>query len=485
VANEPRRYLILGICCLSLLIVGMDNTIVNVALPSLRTDLDASVSGLQWTVDAYTLVLASLLVLAGSTGDRIGRRRTFQTGLAVFSVGSLLCSLAPSLGWLIAFRMVQAVGGSMLNPVAMSIITNVFTDPRERAKAIGVWSGVIGLSFGVGPVIGGALVEWVDWRAIFWINVPIGVAAFVLAARYIPESKAGRTRRPDPVGQVLVIAILGSLTYSIIEAPRAGWASAEVTGLLAVTVVALVAFVVYESRRADPLIELRFFRSAPFSGATIVAVSVFASFSGLLFLTTLYLQDVRGLSPAVAGAILVPMAVVQVVVGPQSGRLVAARGARLPLSLSGIGLFAGAACLVGTDTTTSYALIVTGFVLFAIGFALVNAPITNTAVSGMPREQAGVAAAIASTSRQVGATLGVAIAGSILSASAGGSIAAQYSAGASTAWWFVAGLGLLVVLVGTISTSGWAQRTAAATRAELESADGRPGASPAGAVATG
>src|ERR1700750_241067 len=165
---------------MSLFIVGLDNTIVNIALPSLRTDLHASVSGLQWTIDAYTLVLASLLVLSGSTADRVGRRRTFQTGLALFSVGSLLCSLAPSLGWLIAFRMVQAIGGSMLNPVAMSIITNTFTEPRERARAIGVWGGVVGISFGLGPIVGGTLIDAVDWRAIFWINVPIGLAAIVL-----------------------------------------------------------------------------------------------------------------------------------------------------------------------------------------------------------------------------------------------------------------------------------------------------------------
>ena len=200
----------------------MDITIVNVALPAIRTDLHASVSGLQWTIDAYTVVLASLLILSGSTADRLGRRRTFQVGLTLFTVGSLLCGIAPGLGWLVAFRMLQAVGGSMLNPVAMSIITNVFTEPRERARAIGVWAGVVGISLGVGPVLGGALVETIGWRSIFWVNVPIGIAAFVLAAMFVPESKAERARPLDPVGQILVIAVLLSLTYAIIEAPRAG-----------------------------------------------------------------------------------------------------------------------------------------------------------------------------------------------------------------------------------------------------------------------
>ena len=208
---------------MSLFIVGLDSTIVNVALPSIGRELHASVSGLQWTIDAYTLVLASLLMLSGSTADRIGRRRTFQAGLAVFTVGSLLCSLAPGLGWLVAFRMVQAVGGSMLNPVAMSIITNTFTDRRERAQAIGVWGGVFGLSVALGPVVGGALVDSVGWRGIFWVNIPVGIAAIVLCALFVPESKADRARRPDPVGQVLLIVLLAALTYGIIEGPGAGW----------------------------------------------------------------------------------------------------------------------------------------------------------------------------------------------------------------------------------------------------------------------
>src|SRR4030081_3351925 len=186
--SRRRRLLVLAICCMSLLIVGLDNTIVNVALPSIRLELNATSAGLQWTLDAYTLVLASLLMLSGSTGDRIGRRRTFQTGLVLFTLGSLLCSLAPSLGWLVVFRMLQAVGGAMLNPVAMSIITNTFTRPAERARAIGVWGGVFGLSMAMGPVIGGALVDSVGWRGVFWVNIPVGIAAILLTALFVPES---------------------------------------------------------------------------------------------------------------------------------------------------------------------------------------------------------------------------------------------------------------------------------------------------------
>src|SRR3954447_6072560 len=192
-----RQRVVLATCCLSLFLVSLDATVVNVALPVLRTDLSASVSGLQWVVDIYTVVLASLLMLAGSTADRVGRRRTFQVGLALFSTASLLCSLAPSLGWLIAFRALQAVGGSMLNPVAMSIITNTVTEPRQRARAISAWGAVVGVSMAVGPLLGGVLVDSVGWRSIFWINVPVGVAAIVLTAVFVPESKASTPRRID------------------------------------------------------------------------------------------------------------------------------------------------------------------------------------------------------------------------------------------------------------------------------------------------
>src|SRR4051812_37060467 len=325
-----RRWGVLAICCCSLLLVSMDNTIVNVALPSIRRDLHASLSGLQWTIDAYTLVLASLLMLSGSTADRVGRRRVFQIGLATFSLGSLLCSLAPGLGWLVAARIVQAVGGSMLNPVAMSIITNVFADSRERARAIGVWGAVVGLSMALGPVVGGALTETIGWRAIFWVNVPVGVAAIALAARFVPESKAARPRRPDPLGQVLVAATLATLTYAIIEGPRRGWGSPVIVGLFAVAALALVGLIAWELRRTDPLVELRFFRSVPFTAATVTAVTAFAAFGAFLFLNSLYLQEVRGLGPLQAGLCTLPMAAAAFVLSPISGHLVGTRGVRLP-----------------------------------------------------------------------------------------------------------------------------------------------------------
>jgi EmrB/QacA subfamily drug resistance transporter len=467
--TKRRRLLVLAICCMSLLIVGMDNTIVKVALPSIRTDLNASVEGLQWTLDGYTLVLASLLILAGSSADRLGRRKTFQSGLALFTLGSLLCSIAPGLGWLVAFRMMQAVGGSMLNPVAMSIITNVFTDPRERARAIGVWGGVVGISLGVGPIVGGLLTETVGWRAIFWINVPIGIAAFVLAAIFVPESRAPRPRRVDPVGQLLVLALLASVTYAIINGPRAGWNSVQTWGLFTVAILALLALLAYEPRRTDPLIELRFFSSVPFSAATVIAVCAFGAFSGFLFLNTLYLQDVRHLSALQAGLFLLPMAVVTSLLAPISGRIVGSRGPKLPLFIAGVALCAGGLALTGLGRETSYGWLVASYVTFAVGFGMVNAPVTNTAVSGMPRTQAGVAAAVASTSRQVGAALGVAIVGSVINTGSHGAMATNLVSASRPGWWIIAGAGACVLVLGVLSTSSRAVRSADRTAAAFES----------------
>jgi EmrB/QacA subfamily drug resistance transporter len=458
--SDRRRLTILAICCMSLLIVAMDNTIVNVALPSIRRELHTSLSGQQWTIDAYVIVLASLLLLSGSTADRLGRRRTFQVGLSVFVLGSLLCSLAPTLGWLIAARALQGVGGSMLNPVAMSIITNVFTEPRERARAIGAWGATVGISLALGPIVGGALTDSVGWRAIFWINVPIGLAAVALTALYVPESRAQRARRIDPVGQALVIVTLASLTYAIIEGPGAGWLSAQTIGTFALALVALVSFAIYEPRRRDPLIELRFFRSAPFSGATVIAVSAFAAFSGFLFVNTLYLQDVRGYSALDAGLCTLPLAAAALVCSPLSARLLSSRGPRLPLFIAGGCMTASALVLTTITPATSLALLLAVYAVFGVGFGFVNPPITYTAVSGMPNSQAGVAAAVASTSRQVGQALGVAVMGSILGAAVGGGVGAHLAVASHPAWWVVAGCGVSVFAMGAASTGSWARRTA-------------------------
>ncbi|MFJ9585020.1 MFS transporter [Streptomyces acidicola] len=476
--SHRRRLLVLAICCMSLLIVSLDNTVLNVALPSMQRELNASVSGLQWTIDAYTLVLASLLMFSGATADRIGRKRVFMAGLVVFTIGSALCSLAPNLEALVAFRMVQAVGGSMLNPVAMSIITNTFTDPRERARAIGAWGAVVGISMAAGPLVGGLLVESVGWRSIFWINLPVGLAALLLTLRCVPESRAPKARRPDPLGQVLVIALFGSLTYAIIEAPNSG--IAHVLPFAVLALVALLGILWYEPRRAEPLIELRFFRSAPFSGATLIAIGAFAALGGFLFLSTLYLQNVRGLDALHAGLWMLPMAVPTFACAPLSGRLVGSRGPRLPLLLAGCAMTASGVLFAVFEAETSNVTLFLGFVLFGVGFGFVNSPITNTAVSGMPRAQAGVAAAVASTSRQIGQTLGVAVIGAVLAAGVSSSAYRDtFVSAARPGWWIIAGCGLAVLVLGALTTGRWARRTAERTADRLEAAEVR---SPAGVV---
>jgi EmrB/QacA subfamily drug resistance transporter len=455
--SPARRYLVLAICCLSLFIAGIDVTIVNVALPEIERSFHASVSGLQWTVDAYTLVIACLLMLSGSLADRFGRRRVFQVGLAIFLLGSLLCSVAPALGWLVGFRALQAVGGSMLNPVAMSIIVNTFTDRRERARAVGVWGSVAGVSLALGPVLGGVLVSTAGWRSVFWINIPIGIAAIALTQRFVPESKAPLARRLDPAAQALIVVMLATVTYGVIEGPRRGWSSPTILGLFVVGAIAAALLIVVELRRREPLIDVRFFRSAPFAGASVIAVAAFAALGGFLFLNTLYLQDVRGYSAVRAGLLTIPMAVMIAIFAQVSGRIVGRRGPRIPFLLAGPALAAGALLLARLTPDTPVSYLVIAYVIFGAGSGLVAAPITSTAVSGMPNEQAGVAGAIASTGRQVGSSLGVAVTGSIVATTA----SAGFTSASPAAWAVVAGCGVAVLVVGLISTGPWAQRTAA------------------------
>lgn len=461
--SRPRRLLVLAICCMSLLIVGLDATIVNVALPAIHRSLHASVPGLQWTLDAYTLVMASLLMLGGSTADRIGRRRVFQIGLSVFSLGSLLCGLSTSLNMLIAARALQGIGGAMLNPVAMAIIRNVFEDPKERAAAIGVWGGVFGLSMALGPVLGGALVDSVGWQAVFYVNVPVGLAAILLTATFVPESRAPHPRRLDPGGQVLVIIALATLTYAIIEGPRHGWTSVEIVALFAASALAFVALVFYELRRPEPLLEMRFFRSIPFAGASATAVLAFAGFNGYLFLNTLYLQSVRGLSPLDAGLYMLPTASMLLIFSPLTGRLMGRRGSRQPTVVGAVAMVAGAAMLLSLGTTTSYGYLLVSYFLFGIGIGMINPPITNTAVSGMPGAQAGVAAAVASTSRVVGVTLGIAVIGAVSGGNLGSRIGPSFAGATHPGWAIIVGLGAAILVLGVLTTGRWASETARRT----------------------
>jgi MFS family permease len=424
--SRRRRLGMLAVCCSAVFMVGLDNTAVNVAVPSIGRQLHASVAGQQWTIAAYTIVLASLMLLAGALGDRIGRRTVFQAGLATFTLGSWLCSLAPGLGWLVAFRVLQGVGGSMLNPVAMSIITSTFTDRAERARAIGVWGSVLGLSMALGPVLGGGLVSSVGWRGIFWAN----------------------------------IVLLGALTYAIIEAPVAGWHSARIWGLFALAAAALVTLVGYESRRAEPLIDPRFFRSVPFSGAVLTAICSYAALGGFLFLSPMYLQEVRGLSALNAGLLLLSAGAALAICAPVGGRIVARRGTRIPLLIAGAALTLSSAALSRLTSMSPGSGVELSYVLFGIGAGMVNTAITSTAVAGMPTAQAGVASGISSASRQVGLALGVSITGSVLNSGLHGPVRAGFVGASHAGWGLLTGCGYLVLLLGLVTTSRRALRTA-------------------------
>ncbi|MDG4665671.1 MFS transporter [Mycobacterium sp. 236(2023)] len=454
-----RKAIILASCCLSLLIVSMDATIVNVAIPSIRDDLAATSAQMQWVVDIYTLVLASLLMLSGATGDRFGRRRVFHIGLTIFAIGSLACSLAPTIDALIAARFLQGVGGSMLNPVALSIISQIFTGKVERARALGVWGGVVGISMSLGPIVGGLLIETVGWRAVFWINLPICVLALVLTRVFVPESKSLTMRNIDPIGQALAVVFLFGVVYALIEGPVLGWTDPRVLGLGVAAVLSFALFLRYESRRTDPFVDLRFFRSIPFTTATVSAVSAFAAWSAFLFMMSLYLQFERGFSAMYTGLIYLPIAIGALVFSPLSGRLVGRYGARPSMVVSGLLIAVAAALLLILSATTPVWELLIIFAVFGIGFAMVNAPITNAAVSGMPLDRAGAASAVTSTSRQVGVSIGVALCGSV----AGQAMAnpgADFAAAARPLWFICVALGVLVTVLGLYATSPKAVRSA-------------------------
>ncbi|WP_207843699.1 MFS transporter [Williamsia soli] len=455
-----RKAAILATCCLSLLIVSMDATIVNVAIPSIRSDLDATPSQLQWVIDVYTLVLASLLLLSGTMADRFGRRRVFQIGLGTFALGSLLCSLAPTIQVLIAARFLQAVGGSMLNPVAMSIITQTFSGRVERARAVGVWGAVVGISMSLGPIVGGLLIDSFSWESVFWINLPICLIAVVATALVVPESKSAKVRGLDPIGQGLAIVVMAGMIVGLIEGPGLGWTDPRTIAIFAVGIASFAAFCRYELRRDEPFIELRFFRSVPFAAATVTGVFAFAAYGAFLFMMSIYLQSIRDYSPVQTGLMFLPIAAGTLVFSPLSGRLVGKYGTRPSLVIAGLLLAVASATLTQLDQYTPNWQLLVVFGLFGIGFGMVNAPITTAAVSGMPRDRAGAASAIASTSRQVGISLGVALSGTL----AGTVIAADAnSAGAvddmAPLWWVSVGLALGIAALGFYSTTAASART--------------------------
>ncbi|MFJ7268198.1 MFS transporter [Streptomyces sp. NPDC099050] len=446
-AGARRRWTVLAVCALSMFLIGVDTTIVNVGLPAIGRGLGVGTRGLEWVVDAYTLVLASLLIASGALADRFGRRRVFRCGLVVFALASLACALAPSPGLLVAARAVQGVGASMLSPVALAIVVNAMPDPRERARAIGIWASVFGLSMAAGPVIGGALIAAFGWRSVFWINAPVVAVALVLVAVFVPESRGQWARRLDLPGQLLLTTALFVSVGVLIEGPRIGWASPAALACYVAAAAATTAFVRVELRRTEPLIDLRLFRRPPFASAVLGAVAVFAALSVSLLLTTLYLQNALGWTPLAAGSATLPMALGATVCAPWSGSLTGRLGPRRPLLLAGGFTAAGGLCMAVLGPDPGVPPLLAAHLLIGIGFGFANAPLTHTAVSGLPPSRAGVAGAVTSTARQVGSAVGIAVAGALAAGVAPDRLARASRPG----WLLVTACGLLLFAVARAS----------------------------------
>lgn len=461
------RSVVLAICCASMFVVVMDISIVNVALPAVRADLRASESDLQWTVDSYNLVLACFLVLAGSVADRVGRRRVFQAGLIVFGLGSVLCAVAPTVGWLVAARGVQAVGGTMLNPVALAIVASAFPERSARARAVGIFASMFGVSLGLGPVLGGTLVDRWGWHLVFWVNVPVVACTLIASAVFVPESRAARARRFDPGGQVLVVVLLGCVVLASIDSGRLGWTSPTVITCFSIAACALLALVRHELRRRDPLLELGLFRSPPFSAAVVVAVAGQCGFGVFLFVSTQYLQEVRSLSASDAGLCSLPVGAAVLLLSPLTGRLVAARGARLPVVVGGAALLVAGVTSCGLGVGTPLAVVIASYVLVGVSQAGLTPATSVVAIAEVPPSTTGLASSLVSTGRQVGITLGVAVAGSLVSTATRGTGAGPALA-QRPAWCVVVVAGLVVVVVG-------ARALGAAASNPTGAPTGRPG----------
>jgi EmrB/QacA subfamily drug resistance transporter len=415
VTGARERWLTLGVLCVSLLAIVIDNTIVNVALPTLVRDLDADVGELQWVVDAYTLVFAGLLLLAGALGDRFGRRRTLLFGLSVFGAASACAAYAGGVEGLIIARAVMGAGAAFVMPATLSLLISVFTDARERTMAIGIWAATAGVGVALGPLVGGFLLEHFWWGSIFLVNVPLTVVAVIAGRKLIPESRDPAARRIDWAGAGLSGVGLVAFVWAIIQAPSSGWTSATVLGAGAFAVATLITFVARQQRVAEPLLDVRLFKDARFTAATSTITVLFFALFGFLFLATQYLQFVLGYSPSSAGVRILPYAGAMIVSAPLSTLLVARLDTRRVVT-TGMLLFSAGLAIAATVTVSSgYGRFAIALLLMGAGMGLAGAPATESIMGSLPPDRANIGSAVNDTTRELGGALGVAIVGSIMS----------------------------------------------------------------------
>lgn len=444
--TTDRRWWILAALCLSVLLVIVDNTIVNVALPTISRDLHASTSALQWVVDAYALVFAGLLLLGGNLGDRLGRRRFLLLGLLLFGLFSVGAALSRNTGELITARALMGLAAALVYPATLAILTNVFTVARERAIAIGVWSATSGIAVAIGPVSGGALLRHFSWSSVFYVSVPVAVLAIVLCLVLLPESRDPKAGRFDPLGAILSVAGISLLTWSIIEAPHHGWGSFATIGGIAGALVILSAFAWWQMRRPDPMLNVRLFRDPRFSTASAAIALAYFGLFGFVFMITQYLQIVRGYDPLKAGAAVLPFAIVTGVFSPVSMLLMRRFGTKLVVAAGMLMMSAGFLVVVGCPTYTPYwGKIIISMVLMAAGLGLVVGPATDAIMDALPSGKVGAGSAVNDTTREVGGALGVAIVGSVLNSAYGSHVLTGLTAlGATAATGHLAGQSVVV-----------------------------------------
>ncbi len=411
--NPNRKWYTLAAMCFALFMIMLDNTVVNVALPSIQRSLHTDQESLEWTINAYVLTFAALILLGGKLGDRFGRKKIFLVGLAIFTISSAACALASTDNQLIIFRAIQGSGGALMNPLSLSIIVSAF--PRKQvATAIGIWAGISSLGLALGPLLGGFLVDQVDWSAVFWINVPIGVVAAVVTVFAVDESRDPKATTLDIPGTVLVTAGLFALVYGLIETNTHAWLSAFTLGWLAAALALLVAFVVWESRIENPMVPLGFFTKRSFDASAIVISFVGFSLFGIIFFLTLYFQNVRGYSAQGAGALTLPLTCMTMVVAPLAGRLNPKIGPRVLMTVGMLLTSGSLFTLSQIGVHTSYATVIApAYVAMGIGIAMTMPTTTATAMGSVSPDKAGIASGVVNASRQVGGALGIAVLGTV------------------------------------------------------------------------
>ena len=416
-ASHPNRWRILGVLVLALLVTSIDHTIINVAMPRLVGDLGASSAQLQWIVASYTIVFAGLLLTAGSVGDRFGRRHALLAGLATFLGGSIVAATAGSTAALITGRCVMGVGGALIMPTTLSILVNVFGDPRERAKAIAGWTAASGAGIAVGPIIGGALMRSFSWSSVFWINVPLLVAAFVGALHLVPDSRDPHATRLDPIGAALSIAAISTLVYAIIQAPDRGWTSTSSVLNFAVGAAIAVVFAGWEMHRDDPMLDLALFRNRSFSAGSLALALLFFAMAGTVFLQAQYLQFVLQYTPLAAGFALVPAAIGMLLGTGAGAHLAEMHGGRIAVTAGTLIAAAGVAVQAAFVDGGSYVPTGVGLLLFGLGAGVAMPAATEMIMATLPPARAGVGSAVNDTVREFGGALGVAVIGSVAATS--------------------------------------------------------------------